>query len=433
MSLSTNFFKANLLRFTHLIFALLFCRSLLGKPLECAIAAQGAILINAETGSILFEKAAHWPAHPASTTTIATALYTLHLGQDLEQMVIAKKEALASITPEAKKQSNYRSPPHWLETDSSHIGIKIGEEWQIKNLISALLIASANDAANVLAQSFAPSIPQFVEGMNTYLGQIGCTHTSFNNPHGLDHPSHLTTPYDLALMAKEAMKYPLFREIVSLGNIKLPQTNLEMERFCLQTNLLLRNGRYFYPKAIGIKTGTTQAAGKNLVAAAEDEERRLIAVLMGYRTQEELYQDMIHLFETAFNEKKWRRTLLEAGPQLYTTQIKGAKGPLKTSLEEALFYDYFPSEDHKVALKVTWHPPPLPITQGAQVATLTLSDTETQNVIKSVPLLALETLFPTLHQRLLSLFLTHKKSLLLSACICTLLLFFLFKKRRPRR
>ncbi len=87
----------------------------------------------------------------------------------------------------------------------------------------------------------------------------------------MHHPDHQTTAYDLAQMTLVALKDPLFRQIVSTARYQCPQTNLEFERTLLQTNLLLRQGSYHYPKAIGVKTGTTQAAGKSLVAAAEDQ------------------------------------------------------------------------------------------------------------------------------------------------------------------
>src|SRR5262249_25642973 len=146
---------------------------------------------------------------------------------DLKQVFTADREALASITPEAKRQSNYRSPPHWLETDGTHVGIKKGEELSLYDLLHACLIASANDASNIIAQSLGGTIPQFMDEVNAYLKEIGCKNTHFNNPHGLHHPDHYTTAYDLAMMAKEGLKDPVFRKIVSLMRHSCPRTNLE--------------------------------------------------------------------------------------------------------------------------------------------------------------------------------------------------------------
>jgi len=363
------------------------------KPLELSVNAEAAILMNAQTGKVLFEKNAYGQAYPASTTKIATALYALYKYSDrLEDILTADREAVASITPQAKKQSNYRSPPHWLETDGTHVGIKRGEEIKLYDLLHLMMIASANDAANVIAQGLGGSISKFMEGENEFLKQIGCSNTNYNNPHGLHHPQHVTTAYDLALMAKEAMKYPLFCQIVSLSRYTSPQTNLEPERHILQGNHLLRKGPFYYPKAIGIKTGFTSTSGKNLVAAAQNEERVLIAVALGYRgPRSELYHDMIKMFDTAFSEPKLCRTLLPSGEQKVMAHVPGATQPLKTTLSESLIYNFYASEEAPVKVAVKWEIPPLPITAGTVVGKIQIIDIQ-GNVIKQAPLLAAEEL-----------------------------------------
>ena len=184
---------------------------LLAQPLDLKVTGEHVILMNAETGAVLFEKNAQERCHPASTTKIATALYALHLrGHDLESKMTTRSEAVRSITPQAKQQSKYRSPPHWLETDSSHIGLKKGEEMSFHDLLHAILISSANDACNVVAETLGGTIPTFMEHLNYYLKKIGCANTTYNNPHGLTHPDHQTTAQDLAIMAKEALSQPFF-------------------------------------------------------------------------------------------------------------------------------------------------------------------------------------------------------------------------------
>lgn len=344
----------------------------LGVGFSFEIDAEGVVIMNAKTGAVLFEKNAHMALFPASTTKVASALYVISQCRGhLKEKVTAQKEALASITPQAKKQSNYRSPSHWLETDGSHIGIKRGEEFILHDLLRAMLISSANDASNVIAQHVGGSIPKFMGGLNQFLERLGCKNTFFNNPHGLHHPEHLTTPYDLALMVKEGLKDPIFREIIGMSRYVCPQTNLEHERTFKQTNLLLRNGTHAYSKVIGGKTGTTQAAGKNLVVAAQEADREIILVLMGYRAgRGELYQEVIRLFETVFKEKKMRKFLLPPGDQSLSKKMPGARGALKTYLPEGLYYDFYPSEEEKPKVFLKWKELSLPILEGAEVASL---------------------------------------------------------------
>lgn len=404
--------------------------SLLGEKLQLPVTAEGAILINASTGTVLFEKNAQMPLYPASITKIATALYTLVKKENqLEERVIASRESVASISPEAKRQSNYRCPAYWLETDGSHIAIKRGEELLLKDLLHGLLIASANDAANVIAEHVGGSIPKFMEELNAYLKKLGCKNTHFVNPHGLHHPQQLSSAYDMALIAKEAMKYPLFREIVAKTRHTIPRSNLEPERTLVQTNLLLRKGRYYYPQAVGIKTGTTSAAGKALVASACEGDRYLIAVVMGCQKMGERYEDAIALFDTAFSEKKMRRYLISKGLSPLTKRVLGANTVLKTELAEGLYYDYYPTEEQPVKAYTKWIIPTLPIEKGQCVAVVRVVDAKGA-VLQEVPLLAAEKLTPSLLYRLKNALLKEKSGKRALFVIAFAAFVWLFLKRR---
>lgn len=406
------------------------------KPLELSVNAEAAVLMNATTGRVLFGKNQDQPAYPASTTKIATALLALQRSpKNLEMIITAERESIASITPQAKKQSNYRSPPHWLETDGTHAGIKRGEQLRLYDLLHLMMVGSANDASNVIAQGLGGSIPKFMEEINDYLKKIGCKNTHFNNPHGLHHPEHVTTAYDLALMTKEALKDPLFRQIVSSVRFTCPQTNLEEERHLVQTNQLLKKGSFYYAKAIGVKTGFTQSAGKNLVAAAQDKDRLLIAVALGYKgPRSELYQDITKMFEAAFNEQKVRHTLLPKGEQKMTAQVIGAKKPLKTYLTESLYYDVYPSEITPVKVSMSWQIPPLPIAQGVRVGSVKVLD-ERGTLLAQASLLAQEELAPTLWHKFKHCFSFQslgKKSAFVLALALLLLIFVRFRKKKMR-
>lgn len=418
--------------FTVLVFCL-FSTKGAGGPFKIEISSESGILINAETGTILFEKNAHTLRYPASITKIATALYVLRTcGNRLDQIVTVKSEALASISPQAKRQSNYRSPPHWLETDGNHMGMKKGEEIPLRHLLYAMLISSANDAANVIAQHIGGSIPKFMERLNAFLKEIGCQHTHFLNPHGFHHPEHVTTAYDMALIAREAMKHHLFREIVSTVRYTCPATNLEGERNFIQTNLLLRQGSYFYPKAIGIKTGTTSAAGKTLVAAAKGD-RILISVTLGNRDKGGRYEDVTKLFEAAFNEPKKRKFVLPQGAQALVKNISGGRGALKTHLPQCLFYDYYPSEEPQTKASVTWSVPPLPIEKGQEVGLVRVMD-HWGRILQERKLLAAEPVNPTFWYRLkMSLAVKAKgKKIVAGIGVGVLLIYFLLLRQKKR-
>jgi len=418
-------FILNFMRF--FLFVLLLTSPLRIWGLQLSVEAESAILMNAQTGKVLFEKNGYTKIYPASTTKIGTLLFALHQAQgELDRVFVAEQEAVASITPQAKKQSNYRSPAYWLESDGTHMGIKKGEKLPLCDLFNGMMLVSANDAANVIAMGFGGSIPKYVEELNAYLKSIGCQQTHFMNPHGLHHPDHQTTAYDLALMTKKGLEDPLFRKIVSTVRCTCPQSNLEEERTFVQFNLLLRQGMHHYPHAIGVKTGTTQAAGKNLVAAANVGGRELIAVAMGYRGQRsELYTDAIKMFEAGFNEPKMKRLLLPEGEQNISVKVKGAKGKVQTYLAEDLFYEFFPSEEVSVKVMASWQIPPLPFVRGTPIGKLRIVDQE-GNIIKETALLAWQDVNPTIWHRLAEYPNLHK---ILFAVVLSSVLLLLFRRK----
>ena len=186
------------------------------EQLKISVKADSAILINAETKAVLFEKNAYTKQFPASITKIATAAYVLkEKRQDLAKGIKAEQESIASISSDAKQRGKYTAPAYWIELGSSHIGIKKGEELTLKDLLYGMLVATANDASNVIAQYVGNgSIPKFMNNLNCYVAGLGCRDTYFMNPHGLHHPKHQSTAYDMAIITCEALKDPIFREIV---------------------------------------------------------------------------------------------------------------------------------------------------------------------------------------------------------------------------
>lgn len=370
--------------------ALFLFSPLLAKPLEVEVTAPSAILMNGKTGKVLFEKQAHNPLYPASITKIATALFILdHKKPSLEEMIVVSDEAM-KMKPSKNKEA---SLGHWLEMDGTKMGIKKGEVLSFEALLHGLLLVSGNDAANAMASALAPSIPEFVDEMNRYVKGLGCQNTQFKNPHGLHHPEHFTTAYDICLIAKKALGLPKFREIFSKVSYKKPKTNKQGAEEIIQTNALLKPGKYFYEKAIGAKNGFTSHALSTFVGAAEHEGRVLIAALLGCKNKNDRYQDAVKLFEAAFQEQPEKKRLFTA-ERLFTREIEGAKGALQARLLKDLEIVYFPSEEPECRAFIEWDPVKLPVGKGQKVGVIEIKD-ERGEVVQKAEIVAKEELKAT--------------------------------------
>ncbi len=373
-----------------LISILLIPYPLWSGSLAISVSAQSAILMNADTGAILYEKNARELNYPASTTKIATAAYVLkERGEKLNILIAAEHDCIASISPEQKIRSNYTLPSHWLETGSTHIGIKRGEKLSVLDLLYGMMLASANDAANVLAQFIGGTVPDFMGDLNAYLKEIGCENTHFRNPNGLHHPKHFTTAYDMALITKEGLKDPLFRKIISSVRHTRPKTNKQDPTTIIQSNRLLRKGKYYYQPAIGVKTGYTSLASHTFVGAAKQGDRTLIAVLLKCKEREDIFNDTMKMFKAAFSEKKNQKHLFRKGLQKFAMRVEGASKPVKTYMREDISLHYYPSEVQKIKCQIAWEPINLPVKKHQRVGQLSVvaSGGET---LKMAPLYAAE-------------------------------------------
>ncbi|CRX37831.1 D-alanyl-D-alanine carboxypeptidase family protein [Estrella lausannensis] len=362
-----------------------------GGKLQVAVNAESAILINADTGAILYEKNADRPQYPASITKIATCLFALHaLGNKLEDVVSAENDAIVTITKEAKRRSGYSIPAWWLEVNSSHIGIKKGEEMRLEDLLYGMMVSSGNDAANVIAQYVGGTIPSFLEEMNKYIKDLGCKTTTFYNPHGLHHPKHVTTARDMAIITREALQKEEFKTIVKTVRYTRPKTNKQQPTVLVQTNKLLRKGKFFYPKAIGVKTGYTSDAMNTLVAAAENDGRVLIAVLLKTKERDDLFKDAKKMFEVAFSQPKLEKVLIRSGAQKQKIKVPGGAKPLTALVEKDICLQFYPAEEPR--LKCLLHLDEklkAPIHKGELIGEIRLVNDE-ERVVKTYPVLAHE-------------------------------------------
>jgi serine-type D-Ala-D-Ala carboxypeptidase (penicillin-binding protein 5/6) len=371
------------------IFVFLICLSVAyAKPLKVEVSAPCAILMNAETGAILYAKNIHEKQHPASITKIATALYVLEKrGKELDALLEVSSNALKTAPAYLRQAPNSPHPSHTLEPEGTSMRVMPGERLSLYSFLHGLMLCSGNDAANVLAENTSGSIDKFMSELNQFLKKEGFLETQFTNPHGLHHHEHWTTAYDMALMTKLALKHETFREVVKATKYDCPQSNKQPSRTIPQHNKLLKPGPYFYPKAIGVKTGYVAKAGHTFVGAAVHEGRTLIAVLLNCAESQHRFRDSIKLFETAFKEKLLTRVLFAKESDHFSLQVKGAKGPLDAVLKEDLVLKFYPAEEPAFQAEINWNQCKLPIRSQEIVGHLRLV-AENGKILNELPVYA---------------------------------------------
>lgn len=246
-------------------------------PLHCVEAAEtpsvyarSAILIEIETGRVLYEKQADLKIPMASTTKIMTA------------MIVLERAKLDDIVTVSKKAAS---------TEGSSMKLKEGEQLTVMGLLYGLMLKSGNDAAVALAEHVAGNIKDFCAIMNDKAKIIGANNTNFVTPHGLDHDNHYTTASDLALITCEALKNSTFREIIATKYITIDGHTLSNINNLLYAN----NG------IDGVKTGFTQKAGRCIVITAERDGMRIVGVILGCNSKNERTSDGLKITNYAFN------------------------------------------------------------------------------------------------------------------------------------
>ena len=275
------------------------------------IRAKAALLVEAETGTILYDKNSHDELSIASTTKIMSALLifeAIERGElRMDQSVTATASALRGL-PE----------------DGSTADIVEGETLTVEQLLYCMLVISANETCNILGETVAGSVDAFVERMNQRAQELGCKNTHFANTTGLTQSGHYSCAYDLYLITREAMTFEDFMTIVNTKSYEIPPTNkTEEERVLHSTNALISNWRlagYLYSGAQGIKTGSTDAAGQCLVSSAVRGSRTLISVVLGAEKVEkengsgyivESFTETARLFDWGFDNFSSRQVLDE--------------------------------------------------------------------------------------------------------------------------
>ena len=271
------------------------------------IQAKAALLVDQESGTIVYEKNIHDELYPASLTKIMTALLVMEAIDQgklsLDQEITASSSAMSDLDP-----------------DGSSAGIEVGETMTVKNYLYCMLVVSANEACNVLAEAVEGSVSDFVDLMNEKAQELGCKNTHFVNATGLHDPQHYTSAWDLYLVTKAALAYPDFVSITDTADVIIPATNLSDQRHLYTTNYLLSAWRalgYIYKNAHGIKTGSTDDSGHCLVSSAVKGSLSFISVVLGAEkvtnadgsTDVKSFSETKRLFEWGFDNFAWQTVL----------------------------------------------------------------------------------------------------------------------------
>jgi D-alanyl-D-alanine carboxypeptidase (penicillin-binding protein 5/6) len=246
-------------------------------PAAPSITAGSWILYDESTGTVIAELNADQERAMASVTKIMTGLLAIERSAPGDMVTVSQRAA---------------------DTGEKEIELVQGETVRMDALFKALMIHSANDAATAIAEHISGSVEAFVDLMNQRAAELGLTHTSFANPHGLDAPGHYTTARDLLALGRVAMELPEFSEVVKAKTLVFPPAPDGTSRSGSSTNLLL----WSYPGSLGLKTGFTAQALLTYVAAAERDGRRLYAVLLGSDGDRAHFSDATALFDYGFEQ-----------------------------------------------------------------------------------------------------------------------------------
>lgn len=327
------------------------------------IQAPYAVVINAKTGEVLYDKEAHHQAYPASITKLMTVLL-------MEEKMKDNEFITASPTVVSQYPSNWFYRMH------------LGEKMSKQDALYALMIISSNDVAEAVAEHIGGSEAGFAKMMNDKAKQLGLKDTHFVTPNGLHDPNHYTTPYDMAIIAKAVMKYP---EVLKAMRAMTYVIHTDKQT----ADIYRRDKIYDNPLAFGGKTGYTDQAGQTIVEYEKKGNKEIIVVLMKANQLNE-YKDIKAISNYVFGQLTTTK-LAESGAIYKTIQVNGK--PLPVAYGQTVQFNQLKSDS--VGEKVEWVPQTAldkGVTKGNQVGTLSI--TLNQKPIQQVNLIATETIKP---------------------------------------
>lgn len=256
-----------------------------GWPQGPQVEAEAAVVMDVSSGAFLYSKNMTAKEYPASITKIMTALVAIEHG-NLDKKIKCSEHAVYSI-----------------EAESSHCGLQPGEKLTLRQALYALMLESANDAANSIAERVGGTIEAFVQMMNDKAKELGCVNTHFTNPHGLHDEDHYTCAYDMALITRAAFANETLAEIAGTVEYSIPKTNKVKEvRYFLNHHKMLSSEEYLYEGCIGGKTGFTSDALNTLVTVAQRDGRRLISVVLKTNGATKTYEESTALLDYGYDQ-----------------------------------------------------------------------------------------------------------------------------------
>lgn len=322
--------------------------------------ARAAILLERDTGEILYEKKADEKLPPASMTKIMTLLLIM---EAIDQGELNLEENV-TISERASSMGG------------SQVFLEAGEEMKVDDLIKAIAIASANDASVALAERLTGSEAAFVTEMNEKAKALGLTDTHFVNASGLPADNHYSTAHDMAKMAKELLKYETITNYTSIYEDYL-RKGKENEFWLVNTNKLI----HFYPYVDGLKTGYTSEAKFCLTATAKKEDMRMIAVVMGAETVKERNEMTMNLIDYGFNTYDVKKVFNrhEQVTSLRNLRSEKYEYPVVTAEPISTIRKKNEKQPEKIEQTLSWHQEPsLPTKKGTSVGSLTVQDGDRQ-------------------------------------------------------
>ncbi|WEH09222.1 D-alanyl-D-alanine carboxypeptidase [Alicyclobacillus fastidiosus] len=330
-----------------------------------SIVSQAAVVMDMNTGAIVYAKNPLAEHYPASITKIMTALLALKYGK-LNDRLTASKNAV-------------NQPPDKLY-------MVPGEVEELQPLLYGLLLDSANDAAVDIAEHYGGSVSKFATMMNDEAKSLGATHTHFVNPNGLPDPKHQTTAYDMAVIARAAMQYPEFRKIVQTKYYNWKGQAWQSKLENLNTML------FYYPGCIGLKTGFTSVAHETLVVAAKHGKDTFLAVLMDNPTDYSIRHDASQLLDYAFAHYQ-TQTIVRKGQTV--GELVGPKGTTAAVLSTETVEATIPkggAPQYEDSLQYAF--PGHTMAKGSVIGTLAVEGADGK-LLASVPTQVAEDLDPT--------------------------------------
>ena len=346
---------------TVLAFALIFSYNVSAvRAVEISVSAKSAVVMEASTGRVLYQKNAFEKMPMASTTKIMTALVAIENG-NLSDMVTVSANASG--------------------VEGSSIWLSPGETMTLSDLLFGLMLASGNDAAIAIAEHIGGDVETFVGMMNDKAREIGAYNTHFVNPNGLPADNHYTTAYDLALISAYAMQNKMFREIVKTQYKTLPWEGHEWDRVVKNKNKILWN----YEGGNGIKTGFTKEAGRCLAAAAEREGMQLVSVVL---CAPDMFNDCMALMDYGF-ENYDNSLVVKAGEKIGEIAVRdGMEKSFPVYTEKDVYFPLTQEEAANLKKRVYIEETlTAPVKKGQQVGRidLWLGEDRIQSVALSAP------------------------------------------------